>query len=41
MNIKQELCGNDLGCEEDKCGDVVNLTRELLYEEMQGQGQLL
>lgn len=41
MNIKQELCGNDLGCEEDKCGGVVNLTRELLYEEMLGQGQLL
>lgn len=41
MNIKQELWGNDLGCEEDKCGGVVDLTREFFYEEMEGKGQLL
>lgn len=41
MNIKQELRGNDLSCEADKCGCVVDLIRELCYEEMQGKGQLL
>lgn len=37
MNIKQELRGNDLSCEADKCGCVVDLIRELCYEEIQGK----